>query len=204
MRSLRLPRAHRSVPLAAAILSIAAAAACSGPEKGSDDWFEGGPLKQPSADTLQLAARVLASKGQTDQAGFLLDRLLQEHPDHLGTYTEGAEVLLIEGRVAEAIAWLERGLDRFPGQPILLNDRGMCHLLAANLPAALSDFEAAYAADPADADFVANLALAKALAGDEQEAIRLWGRVVPASTVHVNLSIARSARPRFAAARSPE
>lgn len=204
MRSSRLPRARRPLPLVGALLAIAAASACSGPEKGSDDWFEGGPLQQPSADTLQLAARVLASKGQTDQAGFLLDRLLREHPDHLGTYTEGAEVLLIEGRVAEAIAWLERGLDRFPGQPVLLNDRGMCHLLAANLPAALSDFEAAYAADPADADFVANLALAKALAGDEQEAGRLWSRVVPASAVQANLSIARSARSRFSTAPSRE
>lgn len=195
-----LPRSPRRLaPLAAAVL-LAALAGCSAAEKGSDDWFDGGPMQQPSAETLQLTARILAAKGRTDQAGFILERLLREHPDHLGTYTEGAEVLLIEGRVAEAIAWLDRGLARFPGQPILLNDRGMCHLLSADLAAATVDFEAAYAADPADADFVANLALVRALAGDEQEAASLWARVVPPSTVQVNLSIARAARPRFAAA----
>lgn len=189
---------HRTGLLAASVL-LAVLTGCSGAPKGSDDWFDGGPMQQPSAETLQLTARILAAKGRTDQAGFILERLLREHPDHLGTYTEGAEVLLIEGRVAEAIAWLDRGLARFPSQPILLNDRGMCHLLSADLRAATADFEAAYAADPADADFVANLALARALAGDEQEAALLWGRVVPPSTVQVNLSIARDARPRFAA-----
>jgi Flp pilus assembly protein TadD len=189
---------HRTGLLAASVL-LAVLTGCSGAQKGSDDWFDGGPMQQPSAETLQLTARILAAKGRTDQAGFILERLLREHPDHLGTYTEGAEVLLIEGRVAEAIAWLDRGLARFPSQPILLNDRGMCHLLSADLRAATADFEAAYAADPADADFVANLALVRALAGDEQEAALLWGRVVPPSTVQVNLSIAREARPRFAA-----
>jgi tetratricopeptide (TPR) repeat protein len=142
--------------------------------------------------------RVLAAKGQTAQAGFLLNRMLVDHPDHLGTYTEGAEVLLIEGRVDDAIGWLSRGLERMPGQPLLLNDRGVCHLLAANLVAAARDFDAAYAADPRDADFVSNVALARALQGQDEEALRLWNLVVSPQEAASNLRIAAAARQKFA------
>ena len=167
------------------------------PSGGSADWFEGGPMRSASADTLQLTARVLAAKGETERAGYLLNKLLSEYPDHLGTYTEGAEVLLVEGRVAEAIKWLERGLARFPEQPVLVNDRGLCHLLNADLAAATADFQKAFDADPADADYVSNLALAKALAGDETEARRLWARVVTPQEVESNLAQARDARSKF-------
>ena len=191
-----------SVPVAALLVTIA----CSGcqvsttqeqPAGASADWFEGGPMRSASADTLQLTARVLASKGETERAGFLLDRLAAEYPDHLGTYTEGAEVLLVEGRINEAIKWLERGLDRFPDHPVLTNDRGLCHLLNADLAAATADFQKAYDADPADADYVSNLALAKALAGDDAEARRLWARVITPKEVEDNLRQAIAARPKF-------
>jgi Flp pilus assembly protein TadD len=184
----------------AAVTSVMMSAGCQSTEEKSKDWFEGGPMQPANADTLQMTARVLATKGRTEQAGFLLNRMAAEFPDHLGTYTEGAEILLIEGRIAEAIKWLDRGLVRFPNQSILMNDRGMCHLLAADVPAATRDFEAAYAADPADADFVSNLALVKALAGDEAGATQLWSRVVPPTEVASNLKVVQLARPKFQAA----
>lgn len=170
------------------------------PSGGSADWFEGGPMRSASADTLQLTARVLAAKGETERAGYLLNRLLTDYPDHLGTYTEGAEVLLLEGRVAEAIKWLERGLVRFPDQPILTNDRGLCHLLNADLQAATADFQKAFDADPADADYVSNLALAKALSGDEALARRLWARVLSPEEVESNIRQVREAKPKFKSA----
>ena len=144
------PMMFLATPMVASILLLAVA--CQSTDDKPKDWFEGGPMQPANADTMQMTARVLATKGRTEQAGFLLNRMVAEFPDHLGTYTEGAEVLLIEGRVAEAIKWLDRGLVRFPNQSILLNDRGMCHLLAADIPAATRDFESAYAADPVDAD----------------------------------------------------
>jgi Flp pilus assembly protein TadD len=154
-------------------------------------------MRTASADTLQLTARVLASKGESERAGFLLDRLAAEYPDHLGTYTEGAEVLLVEGRINEAIKWLERGLARFPDHPVLTNDRGLCHLLNADLSAATADFQKAYDADPADADYVSNLALVRALAGQDAEARQLWGRVVTPKEVEDNIRQASAARSKF-------
>ena len=182
--------------LAALALALGAVA-CQAARVDESDWFEGGPMRPASAETLQLTARVLASKGDTARAGAVLDRMLREHPDHLGTYSEGAEVLLYEGRVADAVRWLDRGLERFPGNAVLLNDRGLCQLLVPDLAAATADFEAAYAVDADDADYVANLALARALAGDEAAARELWGRVVPPKEVEGNLDVARKARARF-------
>ncbi|MEY4772985.1 MAG: Coatomer epsilon subunit [Planctomycetota bacterium] len=181
-----------------AVAALVVASACQTTTDPEPDWFEGGPMRPASAETLQLTARVLASKGDTARAGAVLDRLLREHPDHLGTYTEGAEVLLYEGRINEAVRWLDRGLERFPQHAVLLNDRGLCHLLVPDLAAATKDFEAAYAADKDDADYVANLALVRALAGDEAGARELWRRVVGPEQVEGNLEVARKARPGFA------
>ena len=170
---------------------------CQAKPAADSDWFNGGEMKPAAADTLQLTARVLASKGDTARAGYVIDRMAREHPDYLGTYTEGAEVLLIEGRVKDAIGWLDRGLERFPNHPMLRNNRGMCHLLAADLSAATADFEAAYEGDPGDAEYVFNLGLAKALAGDEGKAAEYWNRVLTAKEVQENLQVARTARNNF-------
>jgi Flp pilus assembly protein TadD len=188
--------AARSLAIVIAAMSLAGCQ--SGQDKDKDkDWFEGGPMQLASPDTMQLTARVLAAKGKTEQAGYLIERMHQKYPDNLGTYSEGAEVLLIEGRIADAIQWIDRGLVRFPDNPILLNNRGLCHLLDADLAAADKDFKAAYAKDPSDADYVSNLALTRALSGDEAEARKLWERVIPQADVDSNMKMAIAARPKF-------
>lgn len=189
----------RPLPFLVIAASVALAGlGCQAKPATEPDWFEGGEMRPASADTLQLTARVLASKGDTARAGYVIERMLREHPDYLGTYTEGAEVLLIEGRVKDAIGWLDRGLAKFPDNPVLRNNRGMCHLLSADLAAALSDFEAAYKADPGDAEYVFNLGLAKAIQGDEDAARSYWARVLTPEEVAGNLEVARTARPNFA------
>ena len=194
----RLHAARTARGLAIATLVLLATGCQSGQDKEKEkDWFEGGPMQLASPDTMQLTARVLAAKGKTEQAGFLIERMYQRYPDNLGTYSEGAEVLLIEGRITDAIQWIDRGLVRFPENPVLLNNRGLCHLLDADLAAADKDFRAAYAKDPSDADYVSNLALTRALSGDEKEARQLWERVVPQADVDANMKLAIAARPKF-------
>jgi Flp pilus assembly protein TadD len=198
MTSTRLHAARTARGLAIAALVLLATGCQSGQDKEKEkDWFEGGPMQLASPDTMQLTARVLAAKGKTEQAGFLIERMYQRYPDNLGTYSEGAEVLLIEGRITDAIQWIDRGLVRFPENPVLLNNRGLCHLLDADLAAADKDFRAAYAKDPSDADYVSNLALTRALSGDEKEARQLWERVVPQADVDANMKLAIAARPKF-------
>lgn len=166
---------------------------------GSDrtDWFDGGEELPPSEETLRITARILAAKGDFVQAGVAVERMLYQFPGQVGTYTEGAEVLLQQGRVQDAIDILDQGLARLPGDPVLLNDRGLCHLLAADLISATRDFEAALARDPRDSDYVANVALVKALAGDTETARMMWSRVLPPKEVAENLKIAAAARRNF-------
>ncbi len=193
---LRRRRLGRCGGLLVAVGAILLNAGCESTDK-MDDWFEGGEMQPASSDTLQLTARILAAKGKTQQAGFVLDRMLDEYPDQIGTYAEGASVLLVEGRVSDAEDLLDRGLEVLPGNPVLLNDRGMVRLLSGNLAGATADFNAALTADPVDADYVANAALGAALEGDEARAVRLWSRVLSKQDVDRNLAIARAARVRF-------
>lgn len=191
-------RVLRGVSVAAAGLCVLiGGVGCVSSADAEKDWFEGGALKPASPETLQLTARVLAAKGRTEQAGVLLERMAREYPDFLGSYTEAAEVYLLEGRIARAIEVLDRGLERFPDQPILLNDRGMCRLLQQDLSGAAVDFDRAMAIDPSDGDFVGNAALAAALRGDDSRALSLWERVVSPSEARANLEIARDARSAF-------
>ena len=161
------------------------------------DWFEGGAELPPSEDTLRMTARILAAKGEYAKAGNAVDRMIAEHPRNPSSYTEGAEILPQQGRVLDAIQLLDLGLERLPGNPVLLNDRGLCRLLEADLPGATIDFAAALDVDPRDADYVANMALVLALAGDEEASRSLWSRVLPPDAVESNLKLAREARARF-------
>ena len=172
-------------------------AGCETSSDKSGDWFEGGAELSPTEDTLRMTARILAAKGDFAKAGYAVDRMIVEYPLRASSYTEGAEILLQQGRVLDAILLLDLGLERIPGDPVLLNDRGLCRLLEADLPGATSDFGAALEADPRDADYVANMALVLALAGDEEASRRLWSRVVPPKAVESNLQLAREARGRF-------
>ena len=182
---------------AATVVGLLLGIGCASPEPREQDWFEGGDLKPASAETLQLTARILAAKGRTEQATALLDRMAREYPDFLGTYTEAAEVYLLEGRINRAVEILDLGLSRFPAQPILLNDRGMCRLLQQDLPRAAADFNRAMELDPSDGDFVGNAALAAALQGNDQRALDLWERVVSPGQARANLAIATKARSSF-------
>ena len=56
--------------IAAVVMVLASA--CQATTEPQPDWFDGGPMRPASAETLQLTARVLASKGDTARAGAVL------------------------------------------------------------------------------------------------------------------------------------
>jgi len=186
---------------AVALLLALGLASCAGGPGSQDDWFEGGEMKPTSVRTLQMTVRVLAAKGDMAGAGQVARKMLLEHPEAVESYSESAELLVMSGRYQGAVALLSRGLEVTPDHPLLLNNRGLCHLLLGDLERATLDFEGAHNADARDADYIGNLALSHALAGDqesEQTARRLWARVLPSAAVEQNLELARAARSRFA------
>lgn len=66
-------------------LALAGAVACESTPTPDPDWFDGGPLRPATAETLQLTARVLAAKGETSRAGYVMNRMLADYPDFVGT-----------------------------------------------------------------------------------------------------------------------
>ena len=180
------------------VILMAGMLGCQNQPKDSD-YFEGGDLAPPSASTLQMTGRVLAGKGMYEQAEFVLVRLLREYPNDLAAYTELAEILVVQGRILDGSRILEQGLERFPGNSILLNDLGMCRLLQRDLSGARAAFENAMAADPGDSVYIGNCALVAALDGRDQEAQELWSRVASPDEVRANLALAKEARVHFSA-----
>ena len=90
--------AARSLAIVIAAMSLAGCQ--SGQDKDKDkDWFEGGPMQLASPDTMQLTARVLAAKGKTEQAGYLIERMYQKLMGEYGrepTHSELARNLDLE------------------------------------------------------------------------------------------------------------
>jgi len=191
----------RSLALAVTTLLAISLASCSTGPRAEEDWFTGGELQPTSVRTLQMTVRVLAAKGDTTGAAQVARKLLLEHPDAVESYSEPAELMVMAGQYQDAVALLSRGLEVKPRHALLLNNRGLCHMLQGDLERATMDFQAAHDADLRDADYIGNLALAHALAGgeeSEQKARGLWSRVLPAEAVDQNLQLARAARGRSA------
>ena len=187
--------------LAVVLLLALGLTSCAAGPGSQDDWFAGGEMKPTSVRTLQMTVRVLAAKGDTAGASQVARKMLLDYPRAVESYSESAELLVMAGQYQDAVALLSRGLEVAPDQALLLNNRGLCHLLLGDLKSATLDFEGAHDADVRDADYIGNLALAHALAGDvksEQKARRLWARVLPSAAVEQNLALARAARGRFA------
>ena len=165
----------RSLPLVFVLLVLAS---CSSAPPKDDGYFSGGELAPPSESTLLMTGRVLGSKGLTNQAELVLGRLIKDHPEYLPGYTELAELLLNEGRIKDASRILGAGLEKFPGNPILLNDLGMCHLLEGDLDSADVSFNAAISASPRDSVYIGNYALVLALQGNDSKAVELWSTIL--------------------------
>jgi hypothetical protein len=84
-----------------------------------------------------------------------------------------AKILVMQGAYAQADSVLQQIPATALQDASLLNDQGVLHLLASNLPAAAQDFAAAIKADPRLAEAKYNLALTKAKMGATAEATAL-------------------------------
>jgi tetratricopeptide (TPR) repeat protein len=66
------------------------------------------------ADVLVLLALCREGLGQAKEARAILDRVLQEHPDHVLALRERGRLALQDGQATEAEHWLRRGLAVLP------------------------------------------------------------------------------------------
>ena len=148
----------------------------------------------PSIHTLHSMAHVLAQRGNDPQCERVLRRLIANHPDFIPAYNELAELYLRNEAVDSAQMALELGLERAPDDVVLMNNLGMCQLLAKNYEGALTTFTRATAAHPYDLRTRANMAVALGLLGRAEECEALYRQVTSEDDAYHNVAVLCQAR----------
>ena len=160
----------------------------------ADAEFEAGVNRPPTVKTLFALARILAAQGKDADCGFVLRRIIYEHPRFMPAYCDLAELHLRHRRVEDAVAALSAGLDLSPQDPVLLNNLGMCSMLRGDYAEALEMFTSAAAALPQDARYRANMAASSGMMGRYEECLSLYMQVIPTPDAHYNLGVICEAR----------
>ena len=168
----------------------------------SKSYFDGGALQNPQPTTIVLTGRVLNSQGRTEEAEFVLRRVIVEYPEFPAGYSELAELLLKDNRNQEATILLEQGITEVPSSAMLHNDLGMCYVVSEEFKMAADSFSRARELDRNDAAYTANLAMARALQGNYDEAVTLYSEVISVAQAHGNVAVLAEARGDLARAES--
>ena len=168
----------------------------------SKSYFDGGALRSPQPTTIVLTGRVLNSQGRTEEAEFVLRRVIVEYPDFPAGYSELAELLLKDSRNQEATVLLEQGITEIPSSAMLHNDLGMCYVVSEHFKLAADSFSRARELDRDDAAYTANLAMARALQGNYDDAVALYSEVISVAQAHGNVAVLAEARGDLARAES--
>ncbi len=151
--------------------------------------FETAAGRPPTAKTLFALGKVLASQGRDQRAAVMFAQAIQQEPTLVAAYHELAEIYMRHNALVQAAEVLSAGLKSDPNDPVLLNNLGMCQLYGGDRQAALANFTKATAADPADARYRANLALALGMLGRYEECLALYGQMLKPGEAHYNLAV---------------
>jgi tetratricopeptide (TPR) repeat protein len=117
---------------------------------------------------------------------------MKEYPDYSPTYNDLAEIRFQQGRLEEAVHYIERGLEIAPNDAVLLNNAGVCSLIKHDYQAALDYFKRASQIAPYESRYRANVALAMGLTGDLEGSRALYGQVVSAEAADHNAQLIQS------------
>ena len=161
---------------------------------GPDEEFEKGKDRPATAKTLYAAAKVLSSQQRDDEAEFLFNRLIAEHPRFLPSYCGLSEIKMRNRRMDDAVKVLKQGLAISPTEPILLNNLGTCFLMKGDYATALDYFTRAAAAQPDNARYRGNMATCLGLLGRFEEAESLYLQILSPADVRHNLAVLYEAR----------
>ncbi|MCH8271588.1 MAG: tetratricopeptide repeat protein, partial [Planctomycetes bacterium] len=159
----------------------------------TDDDFALEIDRPPTAKTLYAMAALIRTQERPIEYEAILQRIVRQYPKFLPAHCDLAEHLTRQNRVGEAINALAAGLRVSKRDPVLLNNIGLCHLMKGDYEQAALRFEQAAGADPQQARYRANLAVALGMLGRDSEARALFRQVIGARDVEHNLGILRKA-----------
>jgi len=175
------------------LLAVPLLGACASDASGAPDWAAAAN-REPDADSLHAVARLYVAQGRDREAEASLRQVLDRDPGFLPAYEELARLYVRRELLDGAIAALELGLRQDAQDPVLLNDLGLCRLLQHDLRGATEAFTRAAGASPDDTRPRANLALALALLGRDEEALALWQQLLPSAEAAANVALVAASR----------
>ncbi len=150
--------------------------------------------REPTEKTFYTVADLLVSQGRDREAEFMLRRAIRKYPDFLPAYNALAELQMRQRRTKEAIQIIYAGLDLNPGDPVLLNNLGVCWIVRRDYDEALEAFTEAAGLVPENARYRGNMAVALGLLGRDEESLALMRQILPATEADHNLSTLQQAR----------
>lgn len=149
-------------------------------------------VQPPRANTIYGMTRLMRSQGKTEQAELALIGLMKEYPNYSPAYNDLAEIRVQQGRLEEAVHYIERGLEIAPNDVVLLNNAGVCALMKQEYEAALEYFKSASMLAPYENRYRANVALATGLTGDIEGSRALYSQIVSAEQANHNAEVIQS------------
>lgn len=173
-----------------------AGAALIGCQSGNNraDAFGSGGDRPPTPRTLHMMAKLINENGRTDQAEYVLSRIIDDSPEYLPAYVELADIYIGAGRFAEARDTLRGARFMAPNDAVIANNLGVLLLREGTYAEASEAFHAAVTHDPSEARYHANLAVSYAMAGKFNEAFAAWAMVLPPEEVFWNLAVVAEAQ----------
>ena len=134
--------------------------------------------RHPSISFLRSLADMEYRNGRIDSAREHLSVLIRRVPEDLFAHSKLAQLELLYGSAERADSIYGEVLKRTPTRPTALNNRGLARMLLRRYPAALTDFEKAFAQNPTKSVYLLNVADCEALMGRGDSASHHYSRVL--------------------------
>jgi len=179
----------------AATLTIIGASliGCQSGNRQADPFGSGGD-RPPTPRTLHMMAKLINENGRTDQAEYVLMRVIDETPTYLPAYVELADIYIEQSRFSDARDTLRQARVISPTDAVLANNLGVLLLREGNFAEASQAFHDAVNQDVDEARYHANLAVSLAMGGQFNEAFVAWSMVLPPEEIFWNLGIVAEAQ----------
>ncbi|MBZ0172436.1 MAG: tetratricopeptide repeat protein, partial [Phycisphaerales bacterium] len=111
--------------------------------RSHSDAFENGADRPPTPRTLHMMARLLNENGRTDQAEYVLLKILDENPLYLPGYIELADLQIRRQQISAAVETLTTAHALAPSDPVIANNLGVLLLREGHYARASDVFHAA-------------------------------------------------------------
>ena len=200
---MRGPWKYACIAMMGLAIVLAGCATGNNPQGGRTDRSGGGGREQaeeppvipdPNLKTLYAMARILKVQGKEDQSEIVLQRIIAQYPDFVPAYSDLAKLYMAIGQLEDAMQTLDTALELAPGDPVLLNNRGVCKLFKEDYAAALAQFRRAAQSAPREDRYQGNIALALALQERYEEALDVYARIIPEAEAKENIDTIRAMR----------